>query len=63
MYKFLSACPVLGTAIPNEDSKLVIVCDSAPSGVALPDSDSFSLVGGSDSPSKSSPSDVKSIRI
>ena len=63
LYRSLSACPVLGTTIPNEDSKLVIVCDSAPSEVALPDSDSFLLVGGSGSPSETSPSDVESIRI
>ena len=63
LYRSLSAYPVLGTAIPSEDSKLVIVCESAPSGVALPDSDSFSLVEGSGSSSESSPSDVESIRI
>ena len=63
MYRSLSAYPVLGTAIPNEDSKLIIVCDSAPSGVELPDSDSFSLVGGSGFPSETSPSNVESIRI
>ena len=63
LYRSLNACPVLGTAISNEDSKLVIVCDSAPFGVALPDSDLFSLVGGSGFPSETSLSDVESIRI
>ena len=57
------AYPVLSTAILNEDSKLVIICESAPFGVTLPDSDSFSLVGGSGSSSESLPLDVESIRI
>jgi len=63
LYRSLSAYPVLGTAIPNEDSKLIIVCKSAPFEVVLPNSDSFSLVGGFGSPSEPLPSDVKSIRI
>jgi len=63
LYRSFSTCPVLGTAIPSENSKLVIVCESAPSGVTLPNSDSFSLVGGFSSPPESSPSNVKSIRI
>jgi len=63
LYRSLSAYPVLSTAILNEDSKLVIICESAPFGVTLPDSDSFSLVGGSGSSSESLPLDVESIRI
>jgi len=63
LYRSLSACPVLGITIPNENSKLIIVCDSAPSGVVLPNSDSFSLVGGFGFLLESSLLDVEFIRI
>jgi len=63
LYKSLSAYPVLSIAIFSEDSKLVIICENTPSGVTLPDSDSFSLVGGSSSPLETLPSNVESIHI